>query len=424
MNTRILSLSIAIALAIAVGSCASEDAQSSENQAASNQAGSNGAGSNQAGSNEAWTGPDTGMASGDGGWAPYGDGDGNNNAGSAARQGTQQVEIADAAGFGQSIAAATMQIPADWRTQGGVAWDRSTNCISNQLRIQWAAASPDGSERFEIIPGYNWQVQGTQIQMNPCPVLPINSTQAFLQAVVQQRRSGARVLEYRDRPDLAQQAAQAAANQGQGNPQARLRHDAGQILIAYQQGGQDIREVLGTTVTFSQMGGNVVGGAGMVFAHRAPNGKLDFGRGDRIAASMKFNPQWLTMMSRSTGDAETRFSSNQRNEIEQWHQGEMQRINAKGAADRAAIRTQTNRDVAQIYSDTNANTQATNDGIHQNTLEGIGEYNTYNDPATGNTVQSSIHGGDRVLRTDDGSYISTDDPYYNPAGSTELEREP
>ena len=340
--------------------------------------------------------------------------------GSASSGGSQQVEIVDAAGFGQPMTAATMQVPAGWRTRGGVSWNRASNCISNQLQIAWAAASADGAQAFEIMPGHNWQVQGTQIQMNPCPVAPFRSTREFLQAVAQQNRPGARVLEYRDRPDIAQKAAASA----QSHPQAQVRQDAGQLLIAYRQGGQDIREVLGTTVAFSQMQGNIVGGTSMVFAQRAPSGRLDFGLGERIAASMQVNPQWLAVMRETASNAERRYSSNQRQQISDWHAREMAAISARGEADRAAIRSQTTREVGQIYSQINANTAATNDTIHRQNLEGIGEYNTYADPAYGRDVRSSIHGGDRVLRQADGTYISTDDPYHDPAGSQELERVP
>eukprot|EP01034_Spumella_vulgaris_P017478 gene17478-22291_t len=173
------------------------------------------------------------------------------------------------------------------------------------------------------------------------------------------------------------------------------------MLIAYQVNGQPVHELFSASVTFSELQGNVVGGTSMVFAQRAPEGQLDPKVGDRITSSIKANPQWVAMMQGSTRDAEQRFSSNQRQEIERWHAGEMARINAKGAADRAAIRSQTNAEVAQIYSNTNANTQATNDNMHRRNLEAIGEYNTYRD-ANGNNVRASIHGGQRVIRNPDG----------------------
>ncbi len=159
----------------------------------------------------------------------------------------------------------------------------------------------------------------------------------------------------------------------------------------------------------------------MVTAQRAPSGRLDISLGELIAGSIKANPHWLVMTRESIGNAEKRFSSNQRRQIDTWHAAEMARINAKGAADRAAIRAQTSREVSAINAQTHANTQATNDQMHRRGLEAIGEYNTYRD-SSGNQVRSSIHDGDRVLRLPDGNYTSTRDPYYKPAGSEELKQ--
>ena len=333
-------------------------------------------------------------------------------------EGTQTVAITDASGFPEPLTAATAEIPASWRTHGGVVWNPGTDCVNNKVRFEWRARSRDDLQGFEIMPGYSWQVRGTQIKMNPCPAQTFRSTREFLEAVVQQRRAGARVLQYRDRPDLAE--ARAAQAGPKANPQVRSRIDAGQVLIAYQSGGVEFREVLGTSVDFSEVQGNIMGGAGMVFAHRAPNGQLDMAFGERMVNSFRFDKPWAERMVSTLTSAEKRFSSGQSRAIAQWHAREMARINAEGAADRAAIRAAANRDVARIHADTHANTEATNDRIHRRTLEGVGEYNTYQDGGT--QVRSSIHGGERVLRTPNGGYTSTNDPYFNPAGSRELQR--
>ena len=106
------------------------------------------------------------------------------------------VDITDASGFQQPVVVAIIEIPAGWQPRGGVQWNRSTNCVSNQLRVEWLAAPPDGSQAFELMHGYQWQVQGTQMQMKPCPVQAFDSARAFLTAVVQQRRPGKRVLQH------------------------------------------------------------------------------------------------------------------------------------------------------------------------------------------------------------------------------------
>ena len=328
-----------------------------------------------------------------------------------AQPATRAVDITDASGFAQPLAAAIVQIPAGWQSRGGVQWNRRTHCISNQLRFEWSAASPDGLQVFELMPGFNWQVQGTQVSMNPCPVQAFDSARAFLNVVVQQRRPGARILDYRTLP----------TGPGQRTAQGRTWQDAGEMLVAWQSNGVEFRESFKTVLNFSEMQGNVVAGTSMVYAQRAPSGQLDFALGQRIAASMRVNPHWQALMKDSTMAAERQFSQGQSQAIANWHAGEMARINAKGASDRAAIRARTNQEVGQIYSDTNRNTQTTNDNMHRRSLEATGEYNTYAGQ-DGGPVRSSIHGGDRVLQNPNGSAFSTNDPYLNPPGSQELQR--
>jgi hypothetical protein len=335
--------------------------------------------------------------------------------------GFQAAEIIDHRGFGGPLPAATAEIPVKWRTEGGVDWDRATHCVANQVRLQWRASAPDDRQALELMHGFSWQIQGASIPTNPCPVLPLSTTRDFLQAVVQQRRQGARILEYRDRPDIAEAAARAAPPVQAGQLPVQQRQDAGQLFIAWQAGGQIYHEVLSATVAFTAMGSSVMGSTGMVLAQRAPAGQLNVALGDQFAKTLKINPHWMAMARESTGSAERRFSEDQRRRIASWHASEMARINAQGAADRAAIRADTAREVGRINAQTYANTQATNDRIHRRTMEGIGEYNTYRD-SSGQQVRSSIHGGDRVLRNPDGTYTSTRDPYYRPPGSEELQR--
>ncbi|MFT3817134.1 MAG: hypothetical protein QM750_05820 [Rubrivivax sp.] len=333
---------------------------------------------------------------------------------------TQQAAIVDAQGFGQPMNAATLEIPAGWQAEGGVSWQRGNPCVSNQLRIAWVARSPDGQQAFEVMHSFSWQLQGRSVPMNPCPVLPFASTRDFLQAVVQQRRQGAQILGYRERPDLRAQAESQAAAPAPG---VQRRIDAGELLIAYPFNGGQVHERLLTSVTFTEVQGTVMGGAGVTFAQRRMDREPDPALGDRIVRSMKADPQWLALMGAAGQRAAEQHASQQRQQIERWHAGEMARINAQGMADRAAIRAQTARDVAGIQAQTHANTQATNDRMHRRNLEGIGEYNTYRD-TSGNPVQSSIHGGSRVFQHPDGSFSSTNDPYARPPGATELKRVP
>src|SRR5690606_39136149 len=282
-------------------------------------------------------------------------------------------QIVDANGFGQPMVAAEVQVPAGWQTVGGVTWNDATNCIANQLQVGWSAIAPDSLTAMEILPGFNWQVAGTEIQMNPCPSAPWRSTREFLEATVQKTRPGARVIDYQRLADLEQKMAQAP----QGNPQAQVRHDAGRLLIAYAKDGVEMRETLTAAVSFSSMQGNVVAGTATIHALRAPNGRLDFDLGRRIADSMRANPQWVQAMQQRSMANLQRFSSAQSSSINDWHNRQMAIINARGAADRAAIRMRTSQEVAGIYGAIAANTSATSDRMHRQTMSGIREVDNY-----------------------------------------------
>ena len=333
----------------------------------------------------------------------------------------QPVQIMDANGFGQPMVANEVQVPVDWQTAGGVSWNDGTDCIANQMNTSWRAMAPDSLTVMEIMPGFNWQVTGTENQMNPCPSAPYRSTREFLEATVRNVRPGARVLDYQCLPEAEQAMAQAA----QANPQAQVRHDAGRLLIGYQQDGVEMREVLAAAITFSAAQGNVVAGTASINSLRAPNGRLDFDLGKRIVGSLRTNPQWMQAMRQRSNANLQRHSDGQRNSINDWHNRQMAIINARGAADRAAIRMRANQDVATINNATAASNSRSSDVIQRQTIDGINQRNSYAG-IDGSIVQSSIHGGDRVFQDNanpDVAY-STSDPYHAPVNATELEQLP
>ena len=333
----------------------------------------------------------------------------------------QPAQIIDQNGFGQPMVAADVQIPAGWQTVGGVSWNDNTNCVANQLQLGWSAMAPDSLTAVEILPGFNWQVAGTEIQMNPCPAAPWRSTREFLEATVQRTRPGARVLGYERLADVEQRMAQSA----QANPQAQLRHDAGRLLIGYAKDGVAMQELLSAAITFSSMQGNVVAGTATISSLRAPEGRLDRELGKRIGDSMRPNPQWMQAMQQRSMASLQRYDNAQRSSINDWHHRQMAIINARGAADRAAIRMRGNQEVAGIYSAIAANSSATSDRMHKTTMSGVQQVDNYAG-VDGSTVQASIHGGDRVFQdtANPGNAYATDAPYAEaPAGYVELQRE-
>lgn len=336
----------------------------------------------------------------------------------------QPVQIMDSAGFGQPMVAATVQIPVGWQTVGGVGWNDSTGCVANQLQVTWSAIAPDSLTALEIMPGFNWQVAGTEVQFNPCPSAQYRSARELLEATVQRARPGARVLDYQRMPEVEQKMTQMA--QGQGGSQAQVRHDAGRLLIGYEKDGVEMREMFTAAVSFSQMQGNLVGGAGLIHAARAPNGRLDFTLTERIANSMQPDPRWMEAMKQRSMANIQRIGSAQSAAINDWHNRQMAIINAKGAADRHAVRMRGNQQVADIYSGIARNTSDTSDRMQQRAVAAINEVNNYTG-VDGGRVSSSIHGGNQVFQdtSNPNNAFSTSAPYPNPpSGYVELQREP
>lgn len=318
--------------------------------------------------------------------------------------GSQTLDIVDQAGMGRPMTLGRITVPAGWRPEGGVAWDRSTPCVTNQQQIKWSAVAPDGLTAISLLPGYGWQSPQGAIQMNPCPVLPVASARDFLQMAAQAMRPGSRVLGYQPRPNMPQ-----ATADGNG------RNDAGTLRIAYQVNGRAVEEELTAYVGFNPRGGSTQ----LVFGYRAPAGRLDPAQAEAVRTSFRFDPNYQVAYRDQGIAAADAFGRQQSNQIATWHAGRMADITARGMADRAAIRARGNAETAAIYAQTAADTSATNDRMYGANLRALREEQTWSNPATGQTVQGSIHGGERVLQMGDGSFARTDDPYYNPAGSTE-----
>ena len=208
----------------------------------------------------------------------------------------------------------------------------------------------------------------------------------------------------------------------QANQQAQVRHDAGRLLIAYAKDGVEMREVLSATVSFSSLQGNVVGGTATIGSIRAPSNRLDVDLGNRVLSSMRASPQWFEAMKQRSMANLQRVSSAQSSSINDWHNRQMAIINARGAADRTAIRMRTNQEVSGIYNAIAANTSATSDRMHKQSMSGVRSQQLRGRGWKHGAVR--IHGAARCSRTPRiRERYSTDARIPAAAGYVELERE-
>ena len=318
-------------------------------------------------------------------------------------------------------------VPEGWQMVGGVRWNDATGCPGLMMLRTWTVIGPDSLTTIGVVPGYSWQHAGTQIPTSACPVAPFRTVREFLQASVQQMYPQGRELDYQDTSAQYQaQMQKLGLDQQQNNGRPPPAREAGKILVGYRdEGGVPMEAILEASMDTNTFRGNVLSTVSNILVHGAPQGRLNPRLVERVLAeSGAPDPQWVARFQQRMQRNMQRYFSQQSQQIDQWHQRQMALINARGMADRQAIRMRTNKEVAGIYSAIAASSSATSDRMHSRTLEGIGEYNTYSGVG-GSTVQSSIHGGDRVFQSqsDPGSAYSTNAPYGAAApGYVELQR--
>ena len=312
--------------------------------------------------------------------------------------GMQRVAIIDPSGFEKPLPAHWVQIPAGWRTQGGVLWDPNAPCGATPS-FRWQASSPDGSQVLAIHPteAWTWDNLNLPVSGGRCPRAPIMNVRQYLESFVQRNRPGARILDYRARPDLVRFP---PPPDGNG---MRFRKEGGELLVAYggPQGGR--RESVAAVVLFSHhsmagvMPGEVrefmSGTASAPTTLSAPAGQLDMRLLTHVATTGQPDPQWQARMNK--------------------HHATIARQNTRGAADRSAIIANTYSEISDMQMQGWRDRNASSDRMQQATVDGINNVQRYADPATGDQVQLDNR-YDHAWRTADGTYLQTNDPNFNP----------
>lgn len=342
----------------------------------------------------------------------------------AVQQGAfQRTTIIDPSGFGQPMPAFSLQMPRGWLDQGTTQWSIG-GCTAGSPSLAWRARSPDGRQAMEFIPSWASQ-QATayagQIYPN-CPMAPFNTIRDYLQHLASQRRPNGRVLDYRERPDLTASVQVPSLPDQTGAPvRMRFQVQAGEILVAYEENGQAMRESIVTRGTFTE----IVSDFPMLGTQRtlglltdgamslsAPDGELDFALLEQVRASIAAEPEWRARVQQMMRGI---AADNQRT------QTEIARINARGSqvamqeiAKRGQIMAGTRAEIAAINTNTWNNTQATNERIQARGIDAMREVQPYYDPIRGTPVEVDNR-YQYLWRLTDGSYYQTNDPAFNPA---------
>jgi hypothetical protein len=321
----------------------------------------------------------------------------------------QQVEIRDETGFGRSMRAATLLVPAGWTTGGAVVWNPHGAC-GGDYGFAWKATAPDGVSGLEMVAAKNWS--GTRSAYpappNPCGDAFHTSAREYLEATATALHPGARVLEYAALPDDARPYQEVLAQTPQMDTpgmQTRSQVDAGELLIGYVDGGRAMRALLSATVFINQTRvedlmnpgqvgfESVAGFPGGLTIVRAPDGQLDRALRKRVLGTVRMDPAWSAAVADFHAKKQRAFSDN----MAAGHRARMDAIKQTGAM------------ITGAYEDR----MLASDRAQRERIEAIRGVETYKDP-DGHPVQLDAT-YQNAWRASDGTYLLTNDPSFAPS---------
>lgn len=315
----------------------------------------------------------------------------------------QQAQIIDQTGFDKPMVAATIMVPAGMKISGGVQWRLKGNDCPKGHTFDWQANSPDGLWTISIIPGERWGTSSTgQPAGEVCNVADVRNAKGFLEAWASHYRKGARVLDFRDRPDLRQSSASLNDEMNVGSMRSTTRTDAGELLIGYELNNQPVREAIAAVVVITE---SVFGGMGVgpdmqylqghslpAFAMRAPAGKLDFTAMEQIRQTIQLAPDWSARINQ--------------------HQSVLNRQNIEHAGKISDINTRSANDINKIITDGYKARNVVTDRGQRERVESIRGTETWNLPGGGTT---EVDASTNAWQHNNGTIITSDQPGWSPA---------
>lgn len=324
----------------------------------------------------------------------------------------QRVQIMDQQGFERPMVAATALIPLGWRTDGGVVWNVG-GCVAHTTN--WTASSPDGNHGIALFPSEVWTWSNYPSGGGACPSAQITSIKQYLENLITRARPGARVIDFRNREDLAKPFQHFNSVVPMANGEFRTWVEAGEILIGYtNQNGVDIRETASAIAMFTLIRTSTINGTVMEtfsgqsingFAAHAPRGQLDFRIDKMLRNAIQPSPDWSARISNSdaaiakdTTDTYARIGA----------------INAAGAAKRAAMDAQTSRYVSDTMKASREFRTSMNDDLQRKESDALAGVQTYADPSSSAGEVKLTYDYKNAWRLNDGTYVLTDDLMFDP----------
>jgi hypothetical protein len=354
----------------------------------------------------------------------------------------QRVAVPDGGVIAQGPALHGL-IPEGWRAEGGVR--AAPHPCSEPALFDWRATSPDGRSTVAMFPTEVWQWSNTAAPSD-CPKGEAATVRDYISARIAAVHPGARVLDFRHRPEFATAAREAAAiaergfNAAMGDmSQTEVKVEGGEALYAFTENAEEKRGLMSAVAIFyiseapnplanspefdtilrGQPFRSVVGATLGTFAATAPAGALDLEMAETVRRSFTPDPQWL--------GAYFAFKDKLAGVQTEGVRERAAIIVAGGAAatknNIAAFESMTQRSIA----DSNAAIDAARprdggvfpgdvsaDRMQREAIEAVRGVETWRDPVGGVNVQLDATYDHAWRLNNQDTYILTKDPNFNP----------
>jgi hypothetical protein len=321
---------------------------------------------------------------------------------------------------GTGIEAFSFLMPASWKFEGGMQWILDNPAMPSVTAFK--VYNPEGNEQFEVFPNhcYFWSNNQQLLKMFPpgskyfgsIVKQPISAQKALRNIILPEQRGGfsnLMLLKDENLPELPK--ALAGSNQGQGNNSSGAK-----LRVSYILNGVTIEEEFYAVVeliTFpvQSMYGtfyNTIWYVDYIFSFKAEKGKLESNTKifQTITASFKLNPQWYAKYS---------------NVIEYMAQQQISQIRSVGEFSRMLSRISdqiSDEKMQQFYA-----RGEVYDRVSQKFSDNMLGIDRYYDPYEGKEVELPS-GYDQAWSNNNGEYIVSDNPNYNPNEGSNLNWQP
>jgi hypothetical protein len=324
---------------------------------------------------------------------------------------------------GTGIEAFSFLMPSDWKFEGGITWILDNPAMPSVTAFR--VYNSKGKEEFEVFPNhcFFWTTNLQLLGMFPpgsryfgsIVKQPLTAQKALRNIILPEQRRGFQgliVLKDENVPELP--AALGAGKQAQGP--ASSGATGAKLRISYSTGGVPVEEefyAVVESITFPVRGAfgttyNTIWYIDYIFSFKAEAGKLESNTQifQAITSSFKVNPKWFAKYN---------------NVIEYLAKQQITRINSVGEFSRmlSQMSDQVREDKMEQFKASGDVYDRVSQQFSDNTL-GI---DRYLDPHEGKEVELPS-GYDHAWCNNNGEYIVTDNPNFNPNEGSNLDWEP